>query len=94
MLNTRLAGREFLVGDAFSIADIATYPWARAFPWARVSVDGLDDLKAWFDRIDARPGVQRALEKPKPVPAFWGHEDEAAFLAENAARFASDVKAN
>ncbi len=93
VLNTRLEGREYLVGDAFSIADIATYPWARAYPWARVSVDGLDHLKGWFDRIDARPAVQRALEKPKAVPAFWGEADEAAFLAENAARFAGDVRA-
>ena len=94
VLNTRLRGREYLVGDAFSIADIATYPWARAYPWANVSVDGLDDLKAWFDRIDARPAVGRALEKPKAVPAFWGQADEAAFLAENAARFAGDVRAS
>ncbi len=93
VLNTRLEGREYLVGDAFSIADIATYPWARAYPWARVSIDGLEHLKAWFDRIDARPAVQRALEKPKAVPAFWGKADEAAFLAENAARFAGDVRA-
>lgn len=93
VLNTRLEGRLFLVGDTFSIADIATYPWARAYPWPTVSIDGLDHLKAWFDRIDARPAVQRALQKPKPVPAFWGKED-AAFLAENAARFAGDVKAS
>ncbi|MEO1091231.1 MAG: glutathione binding-like protein [Pseudomonadota bacterium] len=92
VLNARLAGRTYLVGETFSIADIATYPWARAYPWAKVSVEGLDDLRAWFDRIDARPGVQRALTKPKPVPAFWGQADEAAFLAENAARFAGDVK--
>lgn len=92
VLNTRLEGRDFLVGDAYSIADIATYPWARAYPWAKVSISGLDHLKAWFDRIDTRPAVQRALEKPKPVPAFWGNADDAAFLAENAARFAGDVK--
>ncbi len=94
VLDRRLEGRDFLVGEAYSIADIATYPWARAFPWAKVSIDGLAHLKAWFDRIDARPAVQRALEKPKAVPAFWGQADEAAFLAENAARFAGDVKAN
>ena len=93
VLDRRLEGRDFIMGDAFSIADIATYPWARAFPWAKVSIDGLEHLKAWFDRIDARPAVQRALEKPKAVPAFWGQADEAAFLAENAARFAADVKA-
>ncbi|MEM9096032.1 MAG: glutathione binding-like protein, partial [Pseudomonadota bacterium] len=29
MLNTRLEGREWLAGDAYSIADMAHYPWAR-----------------------------------------------------------------
>ena len=92
VLNTRLTGRQYLAGEAYSIADIATYPWARAYVWARVPIDGLDHLKAWFDRIDARPAVARAFQKPKPVPAFWGNADEAAFLAENAARFAGDVR--
>lgn len=41
------------------------YPWARAYVWARVPVDGLDNLKGWFDRIDARPAVQKALTIPK-----------------------------
>ena len=74
-----------------SVADIATYPWARAYPWAKTSVEGLDALQAWFARMDARPAVQKALTIPKAVPAFWGDADEAAFLAENAARFAGDV---
>ncbi|MEO1038542.1 MAG: glutathione binding-like protein [Pseudomonadota bacterium] len=87
VLNERLAGREWLAGEAYSIADIATYPWARAYPWAKVDIDGLDQLKAWFDRIDARPAVQAALQKPKAVPAFWGAADDSAFAKENAARF-------
>ena len=91
VLNTRLEGRDWLVGDAMSVADIATYPWARAYPWAKTSVEGLDALQAWFARMDARPAVQKALTIPKAVPAFWGDADEAAFLAENAARFAGDV---
>ena len=91
VLNTRLDGRDYLVGD-YSIADMATYPWARAYVWARVEVDDLPHLKAWFDRIDARPAVQKALTIPKAQPAFWGQADESAFLAENAARFAGDVK--
>mgnify|MGYP001821020905 FL=1 len=92
VLDSRLEGREFLVGDHYSIADIATYPWARAYPWAKVSIDGLDHLKSWFDRIDARPAVQRAITIPKHVPAFWGRGGEDAFSKENAARFAVDVK--
>ncbi len=91
VLDTRLADRPYLVGD-YSIADMATYPWARAFVWANVSVDGLDNLQAWFDRIDARPMVQKALTIPKAQPAFWGQADVGDFLKENAARFAADVK--
>jgi len=70
---------------------MAIYPWARAYLWAKVSIDGLPNLQAWFDRIDARPAVQRALTIPKAQPAFWGQADESDFLKENAARFASDV---
>lgn len=89
VLDKRLDGREFLVGDTYSIADIATYPWARAWPWAKLDIDGLDHLKAWFRRIDDRPAVQKALTIPKPVPAFWGDVDDTQFAAENAARFRS-----
>lgn len=92
VLNTRLADREWLAGDDYSIADMATYPWARAYVWAKVSIEGLDHLSAWFDRLDARPRVQKALTIPKAQPAFWGQADESEFLKENAARFASDVK--
>jgi GST-like protein len=92
VLDTRLEGRQWLVGDDYTIADMATYPWARAYVWAKVSIAGLGNLKAWFDRIDARPMVQKALTIPKAQPAFWGDADDSEFLKENAARFASDVK--
>ena len=92
VLDARLRQTEWLAGDAYTIADMATYPWARAYVWAKVSIEGLDGLQAWFDRIDARPAVQKALTIPKAQPAFWGQADESAFLEENAARFASDVK--
>ena len=92
VLDRRLEGREYLVGDAFSIADIATYPWARSWYWAKLDVSGLDALGAWFDRIDARPATQRALEIPKPFPAFFGKGDVASAESANADRFRSDVK--
>ena len=87
VLDTRLAGRDWLVGDAMSIADIATYPWARSYFWATVSVDGLPNLQAWFDRIDAMPRVQEALQLPEPRSSAFGQGDTEAAAAENAARF-------
>lgn len=93
VLNSRLEGREWLAADEYTIAEMATYPWARAYVWAKVSVDGLDNLKNWFDRIDARPAVQKALTIPKAQPQFWdAAADDGKFAAENAARFASDAK--
>lgn len=89
VLDKRLDGRDFLVGDTYSVADIATYPWARAWPWAKLDITGLDHLKSWLRRIDYRPAVQKALTIPKSVPAFWGDIDDTEFAAENAARFRS-----
>lgn len=92
VLNTRLQGRDYLVGE-YSIADMAVYPWARAWPWARVEVEGLDHLQAWFERIDARPAVRKALTIPKAQPQFWDPDADAGdFGRENAARFSSDVQ--
>lgn len=92
VVDRRLQRREWLVGDAYSIVDMAMYPYARSHPWAKVDVDGLDALKTWLDRLDARPAVQRAVQKPRPVPAFFGLADEETELDGNAGRFRHDVK--
>ena len=93
VMNTRLEGRDWIAADEYTIADMMLYPWARAYVWARASVDGLPHLKAWFDRIDKRPAVQKALTIPKANPQFWDEKaDASAFAKENAARFSGDVK--
>lgn len=93
VMDTRLKGREWIAAGQYTIADMMLYPWARAHVWAKVGIEDLPDLKAWFDRIDARPAVQRALTIPKAQPQFWDENaDSSAFLKENALRFADDVK--
>ena len=92
VLNTHLEGKDFLVNNEYTIADMANYTWARAYYWANVRVDDLPYLQAWFARIDARPATQRALEIPKPFWAFFGKGDVEAQERENADRFKSDVK--
>ncbi len=72
ILNRQLDGREYLCDD-YSIADIACWPWVQIHGWAGVSVDGLDNLKAWLDRLRARPAVQRGLLVP-------GKADQSAIL--------------
>jgi glutathione S-transferase len=63
ILDHRLAEHEYLAGD-YSIADIATWPWARGYDWSGVSIDGLDHLRRWLDTVGARPAVQRGKAIP------------------------------
>lgn len=66
ILDKQLEGRDYILGEHYSIVDMATFPWVRAHSFAKIGIDGLDNLKAWLDRIEARPAVQRAFEPPKP----------------------------
>jgi glutathione S-transferase len=67
VLDTALEGKRFLVGDAFSIADIASFCWVIFAPWSidGFTYEGLPNLEAWVDRINARPAVQRGLAVPE-----------------------------
>jgi len=70
VLDTRLTGRTWIMGDDYSIADIATIGWVRnliTFYEARelVAFDSFANLAAWLERGLARPAVKRGLEIPK-----------------------------
>ena len=66
VLESRLQGREYLC-DAYSIADMATFPWVALHGWAGVAIDDLPYLQAWLARMNARPAVQRGLMVPAPI---------------------------
>ncbi len=63
VLNTRLQGREYLCHE-LSIADIATWPWIRTHDWSGVSLEGLEHLQAWVQRLAERPAFAKGLEVP------------------------------
>jgi GST-like protein len=57
VLDKHLAGRAFICGDAYTIADMASYPWIAS----HTDDDGLagfPDVKRWHDAITARPATQ------------------------------------
>lgn len=59
VLNKQLEGKDFIVGE-FSIADIATYPWIVPWEAQGQKMNDFPHLKKWFDRMAARPAVQKA----------------------------------
>jgi GST-like protein len=60
VLDRRLEDREFIV-DAYSIADIACYPWIVSHYGHGQNLDDFPNLKRWFEAIGARPATQRAF---------------------------------
>jgi GSH-dependent disulfide-bond oxidoreductase len=61
VLDKRLADREFMAG-AYSIADMAAYPWTLLHERQRQKLEDFPNLKRWQETIKARPAVQRAYE--------------------------------
>lgn len=83
VLDTRLAGAEFLAGD-YSIADIANFCWARTHSWSGVAIDDLPNLTRWLAAIEARPAVQRGLKVPFDISEVFKGEDAGKRFAESA----------
>jgi GST-like protein len=77
ILDDRLEGREFMVGD-YSIADIASYPWVEG-AFQLVNPPGeYPHVHAWRARIRERPATVRAYERGKNLPATSPASDEEA----------------
>ena len=66
VLDGALAGKEYLV-DEYSLADIANWCWVRTYYWSGINIDGLDNLKAWMQRLEERPACQRGVDVPEPL---------------------------
>jgi glutathione S-transferase len=60
VLERALEGREFLVGDAFSVADIVMGSLASDIVGLG-HADGLPAIAAWVERLEARPARERAV---------------------------------
>ncbi|MFH5926787.1 glutathione S-transferase family protein [Roseomonas xinghualingensis] len=61
VLEKRLSGSPFLAGDAYSIADIASFPWVRNAERRGIDLVEFPGVKRWLEEIEARPAVQRGL---------------------------------
>ncbi len=79
IIDTQLGKHRYMLGDAYTVLDMAVWGWARAVPfilgpeaWAK-----LPNLKRHFDEINARPAAQRA-ELLKERHSFKTEMDDAA----------------
>ena len=72
VLNDHLAGREFIVGTGYTIADMSAWGWlgraARVLPGSDDSLADFPNVKRLFERVDARPAAARAKAVGKDHP--------------------------
>lgn len=68
VLNQRLEGRDWIMGEDYTIADMAIWPWVRGLNFygaeEMVGLPGFANIGRWFDRAMARPASQAALDIP------------------------------
>jgi glutathione S-transferase len=55
-MEEHLAGREFLVSDGYSIADIALYAYTHVADEGGFDLDGYPAIRAWIERVEVQPG--------------------------------------
>lgn len=67
VLDKRLAGRAFIVGDEYTIADMACYPWIDPYRSAPMDLEPYPEIRRWRDAIAARPATRRAYAWTKQV---------------------------
>jgi glutathione S-transferase len=69
-IDAQLAGRDYLMGSNYTVADAYLYSltqwgqaaWLESVYKANIHFDGLENLKAWYLRMRERPAVRKALD--------------------------------
>ena len=61
-LNNRLENSEFLAGDKYSIADIATWPWIARHEWHDIGLKNYKGLSRWYLDIASRDAVIKGYD--------------------------------
>jgi len=62
VIDKQLSQHPYLAGNAYTIADIATFPWIRSWKNQGIELSDYPHLKTWFDTVSERPAVKRGVE--------------------------------
>ena len=61
-LDERLAKSDYLAGENYTIADIATFPWIARHDWHDIGLKNFSNLSRWYDQISKRQAVIRGYD--------------------------------
>ena len=61
-LDERLGTSEYLAGDLYTIADIATFPWIARHEWHDIGLKKFKYLTRWYKKISSRKAVKKGFD--------------------------------
>ena len=75
VLDKQLEGKDYIVGNKYSIADMANFGWVNFAYFSGLDLKQYPNLYKWWERVNSRPAVQKGTS----IPSASGSTN-AAFL--------------
>jgi GST-like protein len=74
VLDRRLAQNRFVIGDTYTIADMAIFPWCRLYERQGQDIDDFPNVKRWFTMISGRRAVAKDMDRLEDIVGTWDEE--------------------
>ena len=74
VLDRRLTQNQFVIGDTYTIADMAIFPWCRLYGRQGQNIDDFPNVKRWFTMIAERPAVAKDMDRLEDIVGTWDEE--------------------
>ena len=83
VLDKQLSTNEWIAGE-YSIADIANWCWVRTHNWSGVSIDGLEHLDSWKNKMYEQPGMLKGIKVPVDRESILKNDEDKKEFIKNA----------
>jgi len=83
VLDKQLSTNEWIAGE-YSIADIANWCWVRTHNWSGVSIEGLEHLDNWKNKMYEQPGMLKGIKVPVDRESILKNDEDKKEFIKNA----------
>ena len=83
VLDKQLSKNEWVAGE-YSIADIANWCWVRTHNWSGVSIEGLEHLDNWKNKMYEQPGMLKGIKVPVDRESILKNDKDKEEFIKNA----------
>jgi len=83
VLDRQLSKNEWVAGE-YSIADIANWCWVRTHNWSGVSIEGLEHLDNWKNKMYEQPGMLKGIKVPVDRESILKNDKDKEEFIKNA----------